>query len=167
MIVSGQKAIADVFKVTVMTINNWQAEDPPFPIAKRGKMPRGKSEYETADCIRWYVARQMARAHVETPRDRLDRIRSDREELELAVRLDELVEVSSIQPAIDEFFNDVKAELDGMCNAYTEVMSAAKDKAEQFQVFRRIAREIRERLARFDFRASAGLAVNPGADPEA
>ncbi|HAG75160.1 MAG TPA: hypothetical protein DCL53_06840 [Thauera sp.] len=55
--ISGQQQIADFFGVSRETINAWQRDG--FPVAKRGgsNVP---SEYDSADCIRWFVARELS-----------------------------------------------------------------------------------------------------------
>jgi len=147
-----QTELADILGVTTMTLLDWQKKGMPY---LSREINGGANEYDTAACIKWYVNREIEKNKIESPRDRLDKIRGDREELELRIRLKQVADITTIQPAIDEFFTDLTGELDGMANRYIDAMLAAKnDRTDSYQVFRRIAREIRERLSGFDFRAS-------------
>jgi hypothetical protein len=57
-------------------------------------------EYETADCIKWYVAREMNRAGVETPRDRLFRLQAEDLEITLAQKRGQLVPAADLRPRL-------------------------------------------------------------------
>lgn len=95
MRIIGQEQIADVMGVAPKTIVEWQEEG--FPIAVRGR-PGVPSEYESQECIRWLVDREVRKVQGESPRDRLFRIQADTAELELAERRGRLVDVEQVEP---------------------------------------------------------------------
>lgn len=95
MQITGQEHIADVFGVAPKTIVEWQEDG--FPIATRGG-PGVASVYDSAECIRWYVAREMNRAGVELPRDRLFRLQAESIELDLAVKRGHLIPSDQLEP---------------------------------------------------------------------
>lgn len=90
MNIIGQQGIADMFGVSRETIDTWQQQG--FPVAKRGG-PGVPSEYDSASCIGWLVAREQARAQEARPEDRLAIARADKIEMENAERQSKLIPV--------------------------------------------------------------------------
>lgn len=97
----GQERIADVFGVAPKTIVAWQDEG--FPIAFRGS-PGIPSEYESADCIRWYVEREVRKVQAETPNDRLARVKADAIEMDNAERRGLLIPAALLEPKLKAAF---------------------------------------------------------------
>lgn len=97
----GQERIADVFGVAPKTIVDWQEQG--FPIAVRGG-PGVPSEYETADCIRWYVEREVKKVQSESPNDRLARVKAESIEMDNAERRGLLVRADQIEPKLKAAF---------------------------------------------------------------
>lgn len=97
MQVIGQESIADFFGVAPKTIVAWQAEG--FPIAKRGS-PGVPSEYDSAECIRWLVSRELRKVREESPNDRLARLKGDEIEMNNAERRGLLVPADQIEPKL-------------------------------------------------------------------
>jgi phage terminase Nu1 subunit (DNA packaging protein) len=96
--ISSREALADLFGVTVKTIAEWQEQG--MPIAVRGK-PGVASEYDSKACIEWRVQHELEKVKGESPKDRLDRLRGDREELELAEKRGQLVPADQVEPMWD------------------------------------------------------------------
>jgi len=86
-----KKELANILGVSERIITEWQKEDPP--------LPRFNNEYETKDIISWYTRRAVNKAVAETPKDRLDRIKGDREELQLMKDLELLAPLDIISAA--------------------------------------------------------------------
>lgn len=97
MRIVGQEQIAEVFGVAPKTIVEWQEQG--MPIAQRGK-PGVPSEYETDECIRWYVEREVKKVQGERPQDRLARVQADKIELELAEKRGILLPADQIEPKL-------------------------------------------------------------------
>lgn len=89
--------IANVFGVTPKTINEWQADG--FPVAVRGERAI-PSEFETAECIKWLVAREVHKVRGEDPKNRLHRLQGDDLEMKLGIARGALVRVDEVEPAI-------------------------------------------------------------------
>lgn len=159
-----QRELSEILGVSQVTLTEWQKEGMPMVAREANGLA---NQYDTAVVIEWCIKRRLEKAQIETPRDRLDRVRADREELELRIRLGQIADTTTIQPALDEFFIDLESELDGLANRYTDPMHAASDRPDKFQLFRRIAREVRERLSAFEFRPGAGAEVDSEAEAEA
>ena len=86
-----KKTLAQILGVTERSLTQWLKEDPP--------LPRQGTEYETKDVINWYTRREVNKVMVETPKDRLDRIKGDREELALMKDLELLAPLDLISAA--------------------------------------------------------------------
>lgn len=97
MRIVGQEEIAAVFGVAPKTIVEWQ--DQGFPVAERGG-PGVPSEYETSDCIRWLVQREVAKVQGERPQDRLARVQADKIEMENAEKRGQLVSAEQLEPKL-------------------------------------------------------------------
>lgn len=121
MLIQGQERIADVFGVAPKTIVEWQEQG--FPVAKRGG-PGVASEYESADCIAWYVNREVERAAGESAKDRLARLQGDKIQRELQVMDRELIPAAEVQPGMSQFFVDLLSELDQVPETYCDAIAA-------------------------------------------
>ena len=97
----GQERIADVFGVAPKTIVEWQEQG--FPIAQRGG-PGVASEYESAECIRWMVERELKKVQSETPNDRLARAKAESVEMDNAERRGLLVRADQLEPKLKAAF---------------------------------------------------------------
>lgn len=89
--------LASMFGVTPKTIMGWQQDGLPIAVRGRAHVP---SEYESADCIKWLVDREVFKVRGENPKDRLHRLQGDDLEMKLAVARGELVHVSEIEPKL-------------------------------------------------------------------
>lgn len=84
-----KRELAEIFGVSERSFTEYQ-KDPSFPVAKSGS--RGQAnEYDTQDVHEWLMERAVNGARRESARERLERIKGDREELALAKDLEELV----------------------------------------------------------------------------
>jgi len=97
----GQERVAEVFGVAPKTIVDWQEQG--FPIAFRGS-PGIPSEYESADCIRWYVEREVKKVQSESPNDRLARVKADAIEMDNAERRGKLIPADLLEPKLKAAF---------------------------------------------------------------
>lgn len=95
MRITSQDSIASVFGVSRETINTWQ--DQGFPVALRGG-PGVPSEYDSADCIRWRIARELDKAGAESPANRLARAKAEAQEMSNLEKRGTLVPVALIEP---------------------------------------------------------------------
>jgi terminase small subunit / prophage DNA-packing protein len=95
MKITGQSSLADLFGVAEKTIVEWQDEG--MPVVLRGQAPR-PNEYDSVECIRWMVQREVHKVQGESPRDRVFRLQADKLELELAKERGLLIPVSIVEP---------------------------------------------------------------------
>jgi phage terminase Nu1 subunit (DNA packaging protein) len=84
---TNKRELSSILGVSERSLTEWQKAG--LPIKHEGG--RGaENTYETVDVVQWIIKREVEKAVTETPRDRLDRIRADREELALARELEEV-----------------------------------------------------------------------------
>lgn len=96
-LIVGQERIAELFGVAPKTVVEWQEQG--FPVAVRGG-PGVPSQYESVDCIRWLVDRETRKISVETPNDRLARVKADSIEMDNAVRRGQLIPADQLEPKL-------------------------------------------------------------------
>jgi len=95
-----KRELAEIFGISERSFTTYQ-KDPSFPVAKAGQ--RGQAnEYDTQDVHEWLVERAVSGAKHENSRERLDRIKGDREELALAKDLEELVPAALVGARLEQ-----------------------------------------------------------------
>ncbi|ROR25149.1 phage terminase Nu1 subunit (DNA packaging protein) [Comamonas sp. BIGb0124] len=95
MRIVGQTDISAIFGVAPKTITEWQSQG--MPVAVQGG-PGIPSEYESDDCIRWLVSREVSKIQGESPKDRLDRLKGDQIEFEMAKERRQYIPADEIAP---------------------------------------------------------------------
>lgn len=89
-----KKQLAEIIGYSERALTDWQKEGMPMLYdAARG----ASNAYDTAQVIQWMVRRELDKFQLESPRDRLDRIRADREELALAKDLESVAPLHLIE----------------------------------------------------------------------
>jgi phage terminase Nu1 subunit (DNA packaging protein) len=82
-----KRELSEILGTSERSLTEWQKQGLPVLLnAGRG----AENQYDTAQVIAWVIARELSRVQAESPKDRLDRIRGDREELALAKDLGEV-----------------------------------------------------------------------------
>lgn len=105
MKIIGIQSIADLFGVSHQTIANWQ--DQGLPVARRGGNG-APSEYESDECIRWMVERELSRVQPETPSNRLALAKAQAVEMDNAERRGQLVRADQLEPKLKAAFVDAR-----------------------------------------------------------
>lgn len=145
MRVVGQKEIAELFGVTARSITEWQADG--MPVAVQGG-PGVPGEYDAPACIRWLVEREVRKVQGENPRSRLDRLRGDELEMNLARERGKLIEAGAIEPAMRAAIvsarERVRSEPEHIATALE-----GKSKAEQVALLRDLFDEVLAKLSRW------------------
>lgn len=91
-----QRELADIMGITQKSLSLWQRDGLPVKLETENGL---SNQYDTAEVIAWYVARELAKTSGESPKDRLARLQGDNVELELATKRGLLIEASEIEPA--------------------------------------------------------------------
>lgn len=91
-----QREMAEILDVSAKSVSLWQREGLPIALETENGV---ENQYDTGAVIRWYVAREVAKATGESEKDRLARLQGDKIELEIAEKRRELIPASEIEPA--------------------------------------------------------------------
>ncbi|MCQ4274524.1 terminase small subunit [Pseudomonas stutzeri] len=91
------------------TISRWQNSG--MPVLEVGLGRGNENEYDTQAVIEWLVQIAQQRGEKESVRDRLDRIKGDREELALAKDLEEVVVAADLIDRFEAMITAAKVEL--------------------------------------------------------
>lgn len=101
MIIQSQEALADLFGVSRITVQEWQTR-PGFPVHRVGAA-FDAYEYVAAEVIAWYVAWKAAERG-ESPADRLARVKADAIEMDNAERRGQLIPAEQLEPKLRAAF---------------------------------------------------------------
>lgn len=107
--------LAEIVGRDERTLSRWQNEG--MPVLEIGLGRGNENWYDTEQVIEWLMRVASLNGQKESVRDRLDRIKGDREELALAKDLGEVVVLSEFLSRFESMINTAKAEL---LNTYTQ-----------------------------------------------
>ena len=131
------------------TLSRWQNDG--MPVEEIGLGRGNENQYDTEAVIGWLVQVASLNGKKESVRDRLDRIKGDREELALAKDLDEVVVLSDFMSRFESMINTAKVEL---LNTYTQNiasdLSARYGIDVEIQLIRDPLERILQELANYD-----------------
>lgn len=91
-----QRELAEILGLTAKSLSLWQRDGLPVKLETENGLA---NQYDTAEVIAWYVAREVAKAKGESEKDRLSRLQGDKLELELAEMRSKLIPAELIEPA--------------------------------------------------------------------
>lgn len=124
-----KRELADIFGVSERTLTEYQKGG--MPVAESGE--RGQANrYLTEDVHRWLLDRALRGAQNETTKERLERIKGDREELAYANDIGELVPAAEVEKTLSSLAvsirntilqgaNKLKTELDALYGIDTDI----------------------------------------------
>jgi hypothetical protein len=107
--------LAEIVGRDERTLSRWQNEG--MPVREIGLGRGNENQYDTEEVIAWLLSIATLNGKKESVRDRLDRIKGDREELALAKDLEEVVIVSDLAEGYEAMVAAIQVEL---LNTYTE-----------------------------------------------
>lgn len=100
---------ADLIGKDERTLSRWQQEG--MPVHEFGMGRGNENQYDTAACIAWMCHKASLNGQKETARDRLDRVRAEREELALARELGDVVVAADLVSRYEAMITAAKLEL--------------------------------------------------------
>ena len=92
--------LAEIVGRDERTLSRWQREG--MPVQEIGLGRGNENQYDTEEVIGWLVQVAALNGKKESVRDRLDRIKGDREELALAKDLEELVPAALVGARLEQ-----------------------------------------------------------------
>lgn len=117
------------------TLSRWQNDG--MPVIELGLGRGNENQYDTEEVIGWLIQVAALNGKKESVRDRLDRIKGDREELALARDLEEVVVAAELIDGFEAVITAAKVEL---LNTYPENLAS--------DLFARYGVEVDEQLIR-------------------
>lgn len=102
-------ALSDFLGRDERTLTRWQ--DDGMPVQEYGVGRGNENRYDTEEVIQWLMQRAALNGKKESARDRLDRVKADREELALAKDLGEVVVAADLIERFDAMVTAAKVEL--------------------------------------------------------
>lgn len=145
MRIIGQENIASIFGVTPRTITEWQAGG--MPIAVQGG-PGVPGEYNSDECVRWLVEREVRKVQGENPKDRLARLQGDALEIDLAERRGKLIEAAAIEPVMRAAITSARERVRNE-PARLAIALEGKTKVEREALLRELFDEVLGKLSRW------------------
>lgn len=118
------------------TISRWQNTG--MPVLETGLGRGNENEYDTQAVIEWLVQVAQQRGEKESVRDRLDRIKGDREELALAKDLGEVVIAADLLDRFEAAITAAKVEL---LNTFPENLASVLSARYGIEVDEQLIRE--------------------------
>lgn len=116
-----KRELAEIFGISERTFTEYQRAGMPFlPSSGRGF----ENEYDTSAVYVWLITRAKAGASNESAKERLDRLRGDREELAIAKELKELAPAADFLRAWSDHILAARAELLNMSDHLATALSA-------------------------------------------
>ncbi|WP_028302628.1 terminase small subunit [Oceanospirillum beijerinckii] len=110
MALVNKKQLADVFPWSEKTFTEFQ-KDPTFPIEERGGRGKG-NVYDTKKVFAWLVRREMGKTS-ESPKDRLDRLRGDKEEIAIAREVEQLIPADDLEELLTNMAVTIRSTMMG------------------------------------------------------
>ena len=101
------------------TLTRWQNDG--MPVTEFGLGRGNENQYDTEAVIQWLMHQAALNGKKESSRDRLDRIRADREELAMAKDLGEVVIAADLIERFEAMITAAKVEL---LNSFPDVLAA-------------------------------------------
>lgn len=151
------------------TISRWQNSG--MPVLELGLGRGNENEYDTGAVIEWLVQVAQQRGEKETARERLDRIKADREELAFAKELGEVVVVEEFIQGFEAMITAAKTEfLNTLPDNLASELSARYGVEIDEQLIREPIEAILRKLSEYDpgeLIAANGDPDDPDDSPEA
>jgi len=111
--------LAEIVGRDERTLSRWQNEG--MPVLEIGLGRGNENQYDTEEVIAWLLQLAALNGKKESVRDRLDRIKGDREELALAKDLEEVVVAAELIERFETMVTAAKVEL---LNTYPENLAS-------------------------------------------
>lgn len=155
-----KRELAEIFGISERSFTEYQ-KDPSFPVAFNGG--RGQSnQYDTTDVYDWLLNRTLAGARRESAKERLDRLRGDREELAIAKELQELVPADVYEAELDRTVMALRTEiLTGNPKLKTEI-DTIYDIDLDIELLNEHSRSLLRQLSDIGSECAAGDSSQPG-----
>lgn len=108
--------LAEIFGITPHTIYTYTTEG--MPIVKQGD--KGvESEYDTAECIKWFAEKRLQKLDYNKERARLTKLQADKVQREIDLMDGETARIEDVKVTWEKFLCELKSQLLAMPNSVT------------------------------------------------
>lgn len=116
-----KRELAEIFGISERSFTEYQRAGLPFIVGDgRGH----ENQYDTGIVYTWLITRAKAGSTTESAKDRLDRLRGDREEIAIAKELGELAPAANFERVWTDHVLAARAELLNMSDGLATALSA-------------------------------------------
>ncbi|WP_031296261.1 terminase small subunit [Pseudogulbenkiania ferrooxidans] len=144
-----KRELAQILGTSERTLTEWQRLGMPMVVdAGRGSA----NQYDTVEVIRWLVAREAHGAGKESVKDRLDRLRGDQIERQMAIEARQLVPSEEVAPAVGQFITDAVALMMSLPDKYAPLLSEVGEPEAMHAIMVDMIEELRTQLGNYEFR---------------
>ena len=123
MSIVNKRELSAILGVSERTLTDWQSREL-MPIANAAAERGQAHEYDTKEVIAWMFQRELSRMKHEKPRDRLDRVKADMIELDLAEKLGQLAPLDVIEQTWITHITAARTELLTMADVINSELAA-------------------------------------------
>lgn len=119
-----QTQLAELLKVSDVTLWEWQKLELPLPMLKHGA--RGEpNQYDLAAVLEWYIAREVVKRAPKSAREERDAIDLELRQLDLAERKRTMVPAAEVKPLWDSYVLTAAAFMAGRHSRLAAILEAA------------------------------------------
>ena len=154
-----KRELSEILGISERSLTEWQRDG--MPVVEFADTQGRENTYDTEAVIRWWIARDVARAGGSSM-DKLNDVRYRRELLSLQRDMGEVVIRDEIRPAFQRYVNDVLAVLLGLPDKYAQTLELTETQDGKHQVLQDLVAEVRDVLGNYEFCAETFDGRNPG-----
>jgi DNA-binding transcriptional regulator YdaS (Cro superfamily) len=151
-----QSQLAELLGVNQTTVSRWTSEEH-LPTAGGEVVYLAGSarghQYDLAIAIRWWHQREISKLGIKKPQDAYFEEKARRERLLRLKDEGRLVEPATIEPALQQYVEDVLAILSGLQHHWDLKLASTQNETERGTIWRAIVREIRTALGSYEFKS--------------
>lgn len=155
-----KRELSEILGISERSLTDWQKEG--MPVVEFGESRGQENTYDTEACIRWWIARDVARSSGSSSFDKLNDVRYRFELIKLRREENEIVLREDIRPAFRTYVNDALATLLGLPDKYAHTLELTESVDGKHQVLQDMIAEIRDVLGNYEFCAAPAAGGNSG-----
>jgi hypothetical protein len=155
-----KRELSEILGISERSLTDWQKDG--MPVAEMRESLGHENTYDTEACIRWWIARDVARASGGSSFDKLNDVRYRFELIKLRREEGEIVLREDIRPAFRAYVNDVLAVLLGLPDKYAAQLDLTASVDGKHQLLQDMIAEMRDVMGNYEFCAAPAAGGNPG-----
>lgn len=155
-----KRELSEILGISERSLTDWQKDG--MPVVELGESRGHENTYDTEACIRWWIAREVARNSGGSSFDKLNDVRYRRELINLRREEGEIVMREDVRPAFRRYVNDVLSVLLGLPDKYAQQLELTESIDGKHQLLQDMIAEMRDVLGNYEFCAAPAAGGDPG-----